>query len=201
VRHLLKFFGFSLAYLVVCVGILWPAPAKADIVQDVLGCPGDPCVVTFNPGGSLREFEEAAEAIRNGARSLVVVDGMCASACTILLDRIPDKVCLTQMAQLRFHKGTRYVLKWINYTLWDTTATWGPYSARELIDIEYAPKAETWIRSVGGLPKDGSTITMPSEIAETIWHSCARVPLPRPRPAKLRVPKPRTAQFSAHGLY
>ena len=192
---------FLLALVVASLLTLNSNVTRADVVTDVLGCKGDPCVITFNPGGGLDSFEKAAEAIRNGARSLVVVDGMCASACTILLDRIPNKVCLTQSAQLRFHKGTRSVLHWIHYSVFGTDAQWGPYGAKELVDLPYSPRVERWINVLGGLPKDGSAVTMPSEIAETIWHLCARVPLPRPRPAKLRRPKPQTAQFSAHGLY
>ncbi len=159
--------------------ILLSAHAKADIVEEVLGCKGDPCVVRINLGGNIGKFVDAANAIAFGDRKLVIIDGECASACTVLIDRIKDKVCLTAWAKLEFHRGSR-----------PPFASVGIFSFqyKKLIDIHYSPAVEEWIQKEGGLPKDGSFITMPVNVAMTIWSPCP----PRTRPAR---------KFSAHGLY
>ena len=152
--------------------------ANADIVEEVLGCKGDPCVVTYNGGGTIVMFEEAAKAIRKGARKLVIIEGPCMSACTILIDKVPEKVCLKPSAILGFHRGGGPTLKYLN----EIPLYW--YTVWERFDIPYSPKVQKWINSRGGLPKDGMFIYMDATSAKKIWPACS------------------TAQtFKAHGLY
>lgn len=150
------------------------APAKADVVEEVLGCKGDPCVVTYNPGGSVVRFYEAAQAIHNGARKRVIVDGACKSACTILIDLIPDQVCLTVWAQLYFHQGTRPVVKWMDVPVLGTL-TQIPIMVGEMerFTPSYSPVVMWWINQIGGLPKDGKFVEMPAGIAHSLWQTCA----------------------------
>lgn len=150
-----------------------------DIVARVLGCSNDPCIVRNNDGGLVDLFEQAATAINSGARAHIVIDGPCASACTILIDKVADKVCLTKWAQLHFHKGTEYS---ITITLYAPPTFGFGISAKEvrhesfyvptLFDPDYSPAVMRWIRAIGGLPKDGSFVVMPDQLARRIWRSC-----------------------------
>lgn len=47
----------------------------------------DPCTIRSNNGGVIVDFENAGDAIRAGARQMLVIDGFCASACMVLADR------------------------------------------------------------------------------------------------------------------
>jgi len=157
---------------------LLSSTANADVVEEVLGCKGNPCIVTYSPGGTIKMFEEAAEAIRNGARELVVIEGPCMSACTILIDMVPEKVCLKPLAKLGFHRGSGPTLKYLN----EMPLYW--YTVWERFDISYSPKVQEWINSQGGLPKDGTFIYMTTSAARTIWKTCSSQQV-----------------FQAHGLY
>lgn len=64
--NLKLFAGLAFGIVAFTLFLLWANTAKADIVEDVLGCKSDPCIVTYNPGGILGRFEEAAEAIQKG---------------------------------------------------------------------------------------------------------------------------------------
>lgn len=150
------------------------AHAKADIVEEVLGCKSDPCVVTYSPGGTIVRFVEAAEAIYNGARTQVVINGTCKSACTILIDLIPDKVCLTVWAQLYFHRGMRPMVKWADVpVLGSMVQVPVMIGGIEYFTPNYSPDVMAWIRYIGGLPEDGAFVEMPAVIAHTLWSTCA----------------------------
>lgn len=182
----------SLAALLLAL-CMHSSAARADIVQEVLECPGDPCVIYDNPGGKIAAFEQAAEAIKDGARKRVVVAGWCASACTILLDKIGERACLKPNAKLGFHRGTVPVeTKFLNI----------PITTRIMIvDIDYSPPIEKWKASIGGFPEDGSLREMPILTAQGIWRLCDSVPLPRPRPKQSPKKTRIETAFHAHGLY
>lgn len=161
-----------------CCSVL-SAYGAEDIVTRVLGCPNDPCIVRVNDGGDVDLFEQAAAVIARGARSRIVIDGPCASACTILVDKVVDKVCLTERAQLYFHKGTEYSITITSYIL--PTFGFG-INAKEvrhesfyvptLFEPDYSPTVTRWIRAIGGLPKNGEFVIMPDQLARKIWRSC-----------------------------
>lgn len=171
------------------------ARAKADFVADVVGCQSDPCVIIDNPGGGLARFEEAAEAIRQGARTRIIVAGWCASACTVLLDWVREKVCLSPQAVLGFHRGTRFQLEYA-----DQGARFPYVIAREHFDIEYSPPIKKWIEEQGGLPENGDVVLMALSTALTIWSPCE---WPKSRsPASVRKTfTPPHSIFDAHSLY
>jgi hypothetical protein len=56
-----------------------------------------------DPGGRIRTYVDRYEGVRvSGER--VIIDGYCASACTIVLGAIPhDRICVTSRAWLGFH--------------------------------------------------------------------------------------------------
>lgn len=60
--------------------------------------------ITHDIGGYFGQYRRAVEkAERNG--TLVRIDGLCASACTMYLRLPPGRVCITPRARLLFHQG------------------------------------------------------------------------------------------------
>jgi len=54
-------------------------------------------------GGQIGRYVEGYEQLRASGQT-VMIDGLCASACTIVLGAIPnDKICVTPNANLAFH--------------------------------------------------------------------------------------------------
>lgn len=74
---------------VACAFVLPPARAEVRILA--------------SPGGEVGQFLELFERVRaSGER--VVIDGPCLSACTLVLDMVPnDRICVTRRAILGFH--------------------------------------------------------------------------------------------------
>ncbi len=154
----MRLFWLTLAIVLGVILGLFLRQAKADIVEDVLGCPGDPCIIKRSPGGEVFRFEAAIAAIQSGARKHIVIDGICASACVRVPTELPRRTCLTEHARLLFHRGTQefyfLIFKW-----------------EERYVPVYSGRVETWKRSVK-LPEDGSPVEMPWTIAKTIWPRC-----------------------------
>ena len=78
-----------------------------------------------------------------GSGETVVIDWLCASACTIVLGAVPhDKICVTSRASLGFHAA------------WDFGASGRPVTNREatlmLYDM-YPATIRSWISRRGGL--------------------------------------------------
>lgn len=64
-----------------------------------------PHTISFSPGGGLGQFYEDYTELRHSGR-FVVVDGMCLSACTMVVGLIPaDRLCATPYAILGFHSA------------------------------------------------------------------------------------------------
>jgi len=74
---------------VLCAPMLPPARAEVRILA--------------SPGGQVGPFLDLFERVRaSGER--VVIDGPCLSACTLVLDMVPnDRICVTRRAILGFH--------------------------------------------------------------------------------------------------
>ncbi|MBR0957068.1 hypothetical protein [Bradyrhizobium japonicum] len=66
--------------------------------------PGHSAVrIAGDRGGSIAYYVKMYEKMR-ASRQSVVIDGLCASACTIVLATIaPDNICVTSRARLAFH--------------------------------------------------------------------------------------------------
>lgn len=67
---------------------------------------GDDCIVHIAEGGLILDHLEVAERYEND-RIRIVVDGYCASACTLLVDQLHQVglACLTENARLVYHQG------------------------------------------------------------------------------------------------
>lgn len=62
-------------------------------------------VITFSPGGVMWDFIQEFQKLRE-ARTPVVVDGLCLSACTIMLGILNnEQVCVTNRAIFGFHSA------------------------------------------------------------------------------------------------
>jgi hypothetical protein len=55
----------------------------------------DPIRITFNPGGSVVEFIEDFTEQRNAGKRYII-DGLCISACTMILGLIPRITCASR---------------------------------------------------------------------------------------------------------
>lgn len=143
------------------VGVLAAAHnAHADAVSDVLGCQGDPCVVSFNAGGEMGSFKAAARELKRSGRR-VVIDGPCLSACAILADEARGQVCVTSKARFGFHKG---------YVLQQPTAG-GPFRLVKRFNPSHSRDIAGWVKRNGGYPSRGFKV-MGARAAKHIWRSC-----------------------------
>jgi hypothetical protein len=92
------------------IGALALAPITSH-AQDVTGSArlevsGD-VWITYDPGGEIAQHVSSFAALeRSGAR--VVIDGLCESACTLILGIIPsNRLCVTPRARFGFHAAWR----------------------------------------------------------------------------------------------
>jgi hypothetical protein len=98
--------------------------------------------IVDDPGGRIGTYIDRYEGVRASGEK-VIIDGYCASACTIVLGAIPhDRICVTSRAMLVFH------------------AAWDPGSnGRRITNLEatqhlysmYPFEVRHWIDQRGGL--------------------------------------------------
>src|ERR1700755_778607 len=93
-------------------------------------------------GGRIGTYLDKYHNLRASGET-VIIDGYCASACTIVLGMVPhDKICVTSKAELGFHAA------------WDLAANGrevvNPGATRMLYSI-YPSSVRRWISSRGGL--------------------------------------------------
>jgi hypothetical protein len=98
--------------------------------------------ISDDPGGQIGYYLTKYKALRaSGER--VVIDGMCASACTMLLGEIPrSRICVTPRAVLEFH------------TAWDPTPSGGEVinpAGNQILWSTYPSDIRKWITQHGGL--------------------------------------------------
>ncbi|MGB5183660.1 MAG: hypothetical protein WBO12_15935 [Xanthobacteraceae bacterium] len=92
-------------------------------------------------GGHIGEYLAKYHALRVSGEQ-VVIDGICASACTMLLGTIPrDRICVTQRAVLEFHAA------------WDPTPAGQAVSSagNRILWSNYPSNLRKWISRHGGL--------------------------------------------------
>lgn len=93
-------------------------------------------------GGRIGAYVDKYQDLRNSGE-LVIIDGLCASACTIILGTVPhDKICVTSNARLAFHAA------------WDVgsngRAITNPEATQMLYSM-YPSPVQRWISARGGL--------------------------------------------------
>jgi hypothetical protein len=64
-------------------------------------------LITDDRGGNIGEYWSRFTALRD-AKEQVIIDGICSSACTMVLGLVPrDRICVTDNATLGFHAAYR----------------------------------------------------------------------------------------------
>jgi hypothetical protein len=92
----------------------------------------------------------------------VVIDGLCASACTIVLNAVPhDKICVTSRATLGFHAAWNFGAK--GRTITDREATLMLYSM-------YPMPVQRWIAARGGLTPH--MIFLRGKVLQAMYKPC-----------------------------
>ena len=93
-------------------------------------------------GGRIGTYVDKYQGLRSSGET-VIIDGLCASACTIVLGAIsPDKICVTSHAELGFHAA------------WDFGANGRAVTNAEATRFLYSlypSQVRRWISQRGGL--------------------------------------------------
>lgn len=150
--------NFARAAFVCAALVAVASVARADSISAALGCSGNPCVVTSNPGGDVSAFKAAAREIRRTGRR-VVIDGPCYSACAILADMARRNVCVTPRARFGFHKG--YVVAVSGNQMY-LLKRFTPSHSRDIA---------RWVSKNGGYPSKGFRM-MGHGSAQRFWKKC-----------------------------
>jgi hypothetical protein len=98
--------------------------------------------ITGDRGGRIGTYVDKYQELRLSGDT-VIIDGLCASACTIVLGAVAhDKICVTSNANLGFHAA------------WDFGAAGRPVTnpeATQMLYSMYPPQVRRWIAQRGGL--------------------------------------------------
>ncbi|KIZ43810.1 MULTISPECIES: hypothetical protein [Rhodopseudomonas] len=93
-------------------------------------------------GGRIGTYVDKYQGLRSSGET-VIIDGLCASACTIVLGAVPhDKICVTSKARLGFHAA------------WDRGENGRAVTNREATEMLYSmypSQIRRWIARRGGL--------------------------------------------------
>jgi hypothetical protein len=93
-------------------------------------------------GGLIETYVSRIERLRASGES-VIIDGLCASACTMILAAVqPDKICVTSRAALGFHAAYQFAAN--GRTVPDHEAT-------TMLYLMYPAPVKRWIIARGGL--------------------------------------------------
>ena len=100
--------------------------------------------ITYDEGGSITAYVARYNFIRDSGES-VVIDGVCLSACTLVVGIVPpERVCVTRNAFLGFHAARRS-FQGIQFV---------SDSATTDLMSHYPPKLRSWLNRRGGLGED-----------------------------------------------
>lgn len=132
------------------------------IVADTSGYANDRTIhITHDSGGDLVLYEIKVQVARE-LKLKVIIDGVCASACTLFAGLPPSQICVTRRAQFHFHKAKlrkpirngRELLQKANRTML----------------ASYSAGVRQWIKEHGGL-SDTMLRMQPREVAR-YFRSC-----------------------------
>ena len=103
--------------------------------------------ITRDPGGDLEQYKAKYAVIRDRGER-VIIDGVCNSACTVVLGIVPlNRVCVTPRASLGFHLA-----------YYDTAITFGvkvtSYAGTADLVSFYPETVKEWISRNGGLTSE-----------------------------------------------
>jgi len=139
----------SLLPLLTSLVVLAVAPARADLR------------ITRDHGGYVEEYKAKYERIRD-RRERVIIDGICNSACTLVLGIVPmNKICVTPRASLGFHQA-----------YYDKAFTFGmkviSYAGTSDLMSYYPPTVKNWLARNGGLTPEMKKVKNGTELWKII---------------------------------
>ena len=112
-------------------------------------------------GGRIGTYVNRYQGLRSSGES-VVIDGLCASACTIVLGAVPsDKICVTSHANLGFHAAWDFGNK--GRAITNLEATHMLYSM-------YPMPVRRWIAARGGLTPH--MIFLRGKVLQAMYKPC-----------------------------
>jgi len=101
--------------------------------------------ILSSPGGDARGFLTLFEVLRESGER-IVIDGLCYSACTLVLSTVPrERICVTRRAVLGFHGARLFDYEGNEYTV--------PPSLNAAVADAYPEPVQRWIARRGGLTK------------------------------------------------
>ena len=129
-------------------------------------------------GGRIGTYVDKYQGLRTSGE-YVIIDGLCASACTIVLGAVPhDKICVTSHANLGFHAA------------WDFgsngRAVTNPEATQMLYSM-YPSPVKRWISARGGLTP--RMLFLKGKQLQALYKPCyldAQASVPKPSAASSR---------------
>jgi hypothetical protein len=98
--------------------------------------------IADDAGGRIGTYVDKYEDLRSSGQT-VVIDGLCASACTMVLGAVPhDRICVTSRAVLGFHAA---------WDAGDNGRQVTNRAATQMLYSIYPPRIRQWIAARGGL--------------------------------------------------
>lgn len=120
----------------------WAGPLAAVFLLAGVGAGHAVVRIADDRIGRIGTYVEKFQGLRTSGET-VIIDGLCASACTIVLGAVPnDRICVTSRATLGFHAA------------WDFGASGRPVhnvGATKLLYSMYPSPIRRWITARGGL--------------------------------------------------
>jgi len=117
--------------------------------------------ITNDRGGLIAAYIVRYQRLASSGES-VIIDGLCASACTMVLSALPhDRICVTSRATLGFHAAWNYAANGRAFS--DPDATLMLYST-------YPAPVRRWIARRGGLTPH--TIFLSGRSLQEMYRSC-----------------------------
>jgi hypothetical protein len=127
-------------------------------------------------GGRIGTYVDKYQGLRTSGEA-VIIDGLCASACTIVLGAVPhDKICVTSHANLGFHAA------------WDFGANGHAVTnpeATQMLYSMYPSQVRRWIAERGGLTP--RMLFLRGKALQAMYKPCfmdAQASVPRPQSSR-----------------
>ncbi len=120
-------------------------------------------------GGLIGNYVDKYQSLRTSGET-VIIDGLCASACTIVLGAVPhERICVTSQAILGFHAA------------WDTGANGREVTnphATQMLNSMYPSAVRRWIAARGGLKPQMIFLRGKESTCSHLGHSKVRKSAP-----------------------
>jgi len=138
----------------------------------IKSAPKFPLIGSDDPGGQIGTYVDKYSKLRASGQT-VMIDGLCASACTILLSAIPhNKICVTSNATLGFHAAFDFA--------GDGRIVTNP-EATQILYSGYPSQVRRWITNRGGLTR--RMIFLRGKQLQAMYRPCYAEPAVAAMPA------------------